>query len=151
MIGADLGMRCAPYTAETPALERQRLIAEFAAGFIQVLVAIRCLDEGVDIPAARRAYILASSTNPRQFIQRRGRLLRRAEGKSRADIYDLFVLPPMEGLVRDSTDWSAARALIKSQIRRVKEFADAAVNGPFARQRIVKLADRFDLLSAWEA
>ena len=58
-----------------------------------VIVSIRCLDEGVDIPVATHALILASSRNPREFIQRRGRVLRRAPGKAYAQIYDAIVVP----------------------------------------------------------
>lgn len=61
-----------------------------------VLVSIRCLDQGVDIPTIDHALILASSTNPRQFIQRRGRVLRTAHGKYSADIYDLLVCKTTE-------------------------------------------------------
>ena len=57
------------------------------------MVAIRCLDEGVDVPATRRAYILASSTNPREFVQRRGRILRKASEKNFALVYDFLVGP----------------------------------------------------------
>ena len=58
-----------------------------------IVVSIRCLDEGVDIPSVTHALILASSKNPREYIQRRGRVLRRAEGKSVANIHDVLVLP----------------------------------------------------------
>jgi dnd system-associated protein 4 len=80
LLGRDLGMNVATYTAATPEEEREATLREFAEGRKNALVAIRCLDEGMDIPQVRRAFILASSTNPRQFIQRRGRVLRRAEG-----------------------------------------------------------------------
>ena len=61
---------------------------------MQGLVAIRCLDEGVDIPAIETAVILASSGNPRQFVQRRGRILRPYPGKQRATLFDMIVMPP---------------------------------------------------------
>ena len=107
LIGNDLGMRCARYTAETSAKHRQDLLEQFAHGEIQVLVAIRCLDEGVDVPATRTAFMLASSTNPRQFVQRRGRLLRLYEGKTRAEIFDLFVTFPNRStrIVTRCTEW----------------------------------------------
>ena len=60
-----------------------------------IVVSIRCLDEGVDIPSVTHALILASSKNPREYIQRRGRVLRRAEGKSVAHIHDVLVLPSL--------------------------------------------------------
>ena len=74
-LGRDVGMAVAKYVADTPLTRRHALRKRFAEGNIQGLIAIRCLDEGVDIPETRRAFILASSTNPRQFIQRRGRIL----------------------------------------------------------------------------
>lgn len=149
LIGHRLGMICASYTADTPPERRRELLKQFAEGFIQVLVAIRCLDEGVDIPAARTAFILASSTNPRQFVQRRGRLLRRSPGKSRAEIYDLFVVPPYERYTPESEEWTLARSIVRGQIRRAREFADLADNGPTARGVLLKLASELDLLSVW--
>jgi len=65
----------------------------FEEGVVKFLLSIRCLDEGIDIPASDSAIILASSTNPREFVQRRGRILRKAPNKEKAIIYDLFVFP----------------------------------------------------------
>ncbi len=84
-----------------------------------VVVSIRCLDEGVDIPVATHALILASSRNPREFIQRRGRVLRRAEGKAYAQIYDTIVVPkpPLE---------PSGRSMILAELARAAEFANSA-------------------------
>jgi superfamily II DNA or RNA helicase len=88
-----------------------------------ILVAIRCLDEGVDIPWISHAVVLASSRNPREFVQRRGRVLRRAPRKTRAVIHDLLVQPPgTEG--RDSP----FRALAYAELARAIVFAEDAVN-----------------------
>jgi len=88
---------------------------------------MKCLDEGVDIPSARIGIILASTPNPREFIQRRGRLLRRAKGKKIADIYDMIVAPKF-----DSSDQSdvvnAARKIMEKELLRVDEFATDSVN-----------------------
>ena len=149
LIGNRLHMNCAPYTAETSSKKRRELLEQFAEGFLQVLVAIRCLDEGVDIPEARTAFVLASSSNPRQFVQRRGRLLRRAPGKSRADIHDLFVVPAYSGYTPASDEWNLARSIVRGQIRRAKEFAELADNGPTARSVLLKLVNELDLLSTW--
>ena len=149
LIGHGLGMNCASYTAETPSPKRQELLQQFADGFLQVLVAIRCLDEGVDIPAARTAFLLASSSNPRQFVQRRGRLLRRAPGKSRADIYDIFVVPPYSEYTPASPEWKLARSVVRGQLPRAREFADLADNGPSARSALLELVKELDLLSVW--
>jgi superfamily II DNA or RNA helicase len=70
--------------------ERQFLIEKFKTGFIKVLVAIKCLDEGIDIPTASSAFLLASTTNPREYIQRIGRVIRYSEGKEIAHIYDFI-------------------------------------------------------------
>ena len=95
---AALGLRCHEFVHTVSLSKREKLLAQFGAGDIQVLVAIKCLDEGVDVPSTKTAFILASSTNPREFVQRRGRILRRAPGKDRAVIYDFLVVPPPERL-----------------------------------------------------
>src|SRR5207253_6734385 len=87
-----------------------------------VLVAIRCLDEGVDIPAVSHALILASSQNPRQFIQRRGRVLRKAPWKAIAVVHDAIVVPET---IKDEPD---QLALARAELARALEFADSALN-----------------------
>lgn len=82
-----------------------------------VVVAIKCLDEGVDIPAATHALILASSRNPREFIQRRGRVLRRAPGKTLATLLDVLVLP--DRVQRDDPSWP----LVIAELARAMQFA----------------------------
>ena len=107
--------------------ERDWILESFEEGDIQMLIAMKCLDEGVDIPSARIGIILASTTNPREFIQRRGRLLRRAKGKTIANIYDMIVAPKF-----DSSDLSdvvnAARKIMEKELIRVDEFATDSVN-----------------------
>ena len=147
IVGAELGMTCASYTANTPATVRQQHLQAFSAGDLQVLVAIRCLDEGVDVPATRTAFLLASSTNPRQFVQRRGRVLRRAPGKYRADIHDFFVVPDPANYPKSHADYRAARSLVRSQLARSQEFADLAENGPTASGVLRPVRDHFDLLT----
>ena len=88
-----------------------------------VLVAIRCLDEGVDLPGLDHALILASSSNPREFIQRRGRVLRRAPGKFRATIFDTLVIPS------PASQGNADRIpILKTELRRASEFSRFAQN-----------------------
>ena len=105
------------------------------------MVAIKCLDEGIDVPACSTAYILASSRDPRQFIQRRGRILRRSPGKTIATIYDfVVVLPP------GSHDESGyARKLIVSELQRVIEFAGLAVNKRVAYDTLRSILQEYDL------
>lgn len=87
-----------------------------------ILVSIKCLDEGVDIPAVSHAFILASSQNPRQFIQRRGRVLRKSAGKDLAVIHDAIVVPV------DQESESEQISLLKAELIRALEFADSALN-----------------------
>lgn len=149
MLWGDLGIRCASYTSLTPPSRRKELIQEFDEGDLQALVAIRCLDEGVDIPSTKTAYILASSTNPRQFVQRRGRVLRRHPSKSRAEIYDFFVTPPAYDMVKESPGYNAARSLVRSQVQRAAEFASLAENGPIARSALIEIMAPLHLLDIW--
>lgn len=124
-------------TADETASREQtkRIIKSFQDGEIQILTAKRVLDEGVNIPQIRTAFILASTTVERQWVQRRGRLLRTcsAIGKTHSVIHDLLALPPgmEEGLDPD------ARGLVRSELRRAQEFAELARNagrpdGPLA-------------------
>lgn len=104
----------------------KRIIKSFQEGEIQALTAKRVLDEGVNIPQIRKAFILASTTVERQWVQRRGRLLRTcsAIGKTHSVIHDLLALPPgMEGGLDPD-----ARALVRSELRRAQEFARLARN-----------------------
>lgn len=87
-----------------------------------VLVSIKCLDEGVDIPSVTHAFILASSQNPRQFIQRRGRVLRWSDGKDLAVIHDVIVVPV------DATEEQEQLSLLRAELARAVEFSESALN-----------------------
>jgi DNA phosphorothioation system restriction enzyme len=131
MLGKDLGLLANRFTADESDRERQELLKDFEKGDLQALVAIRCLDEGVDVPATRKAYILASSSNPRQFVQRRGRILRNYEGKENAVIHDFIVKPPdTAALSTDAERFNTERRLVKKELERVETFAEAAKNHP---------------------
>lgn len=129
-----VGINVERFTADETQSERQRLLNDFEDRKIQALVAIRCLDEGVDVPATKTAYMLASSSNPRQFIQRRGRILRKHPGKQYAVIHDFIVMPPpnMGFLEEDEEAFSIERRLVEKELDRVNLFAEAARNHPTA-------------------
>lgn len=91
-----------------------------------VVTAIKCLDEGVDVPSITHALILASSKNPREFVQRRGRVLRRSEGKALAYIHDAIVLPSLEGLGERSLE--KTDTMTAGELARAIEFASFAAN-----------------------
>lgn len=126
MLRVDFGMRVARYYGETSSEQRESLQQSLARGDIQALLAMKCLDEGVDIPSVKIGIITASTQNPRQFVQRRGRLLRHdpKNPKSHSTIYDFIVLPPsLDGSVSDSE-----KTLVAAELSRSVELADAARN-----------------------
>ena len=105
--------------------DSESVLKSFADGDIQILLSMKCLDEGVDIPRAEHAIFCASTGNPRQFIQRRGRVLRKCKGKDSATIWDLIVVPPMEF---SEENFNIERSLFISEVRRVVNFAALAEN-----------------------
>ena len=111
--------------------EREFILKNFATEKLGVLLAIRCLDEGVDIPSASMGIILASSGNPKEFIQRRGRLMRFFKEKEKATIYDFCVLP------MSKDDPVSDLNLVKVELKRISEFADDAIN----RNEVLKMVD----------
>lgn len=107
---------------------RQRtnqILTAFKGGQLQVLTAKRVLDEGVDIPTVRTAYVLASTTVRRQWVQRRGRLLRKSPGKEYATIHDFVVIPSIARF--DAVDRDGA-TIIEGELARVWEFARLSRN-----------------------
>lgn len=141
-----LGLRTAKFTAEESAAERRELLKMFASGHLQALVAMRCLDEGVDVPSTRTAYILASSSNPKEFIQRRGRILRQSPGKEHAEIHDLIAVPPTDYREYPPSTFRTERKIIARELQRFNEFAGMALNKFEACDRIWELAKDYDLI-----
>ncbi len=106
--------------------QREYLLKNFDKGVYQALVAIKCLDEGIDIPSAKIAVMMSSTRNPIQYVQRRGRILRRDPGKEKAIIYDLIVIPQPD--LEDYEYKKVERKLIQKEIDRYREFASTAIN-----------------------
>lgn len=100
------------------------ILDSFEKGDIDILLSMKCLDEGVDIPRAQNAIFISSTGNPRQFIQRRGRVLRKHKDKEKAYIWDLIVLPPD---IDDSSS-NMERNMFVSEVKRVLNFAALADN-----------------------
>ena len=131
MLGNDIGMRVGRFTSQESPQERAQIRAAFAEGnMLQALVAIKCLDEGVNIPSIKTAFILASSTNPKEYIQRRGRVLRKFPGKDYAVIFDFITLPfPMDEIGLQSQEIiNSTKGLVKREIIRMLDFAEIAEN-----------------------
>lgn len=150
MLGNDMGMRVTKFTSEENAEERERIKADFAEGtLLQALVAIRCLDEGVNIPSIRTAFILASSTNPKEYVQRRGRVLRKSPGKRYAVIFDFITLPlPLDKVDNyDSDVIESVKSLAKREIIRMKDFAAIAENPFDSDSLIAEIQRNYDIES----
>ncbi len=119
----------AKYTGETSSAQRRILLDSFTDGEIDAIFAMKCLDEGVDVPRAEYGIFLASTGNPRQFIQRRGRLLRLHNEKERAVIYDIVVIPNFDSQNNeDSGFYNIERKFVRNELMRVAHFASLATN-----------------------
>lgn len=130
ILGNELGMKVTHFTSNESAEEREIIKNKFAmADPYQAIVAIKCLDEGVNIPSIKTAFILASTTNPKEYIQRRGRVLRLAKNKPYAVIYDFVTLvKPLDEVNPYSADYNCERALAKRELARIKEFGEISLN-----------------------
>jgi superfamily II DNA or RNA helicase len=135
------GVRVSPFTSDENRWQRREILRQFKDGETEAMVAIRCLDEGIDVPACRTAYLIASSRNPRQFIQRRGRILRRAEGKDSAIIYDFVVVLP-EGNVPDQ---NVAVDFLRNELGRVADFARNSLYPASSIEPLMPWLQRYDL------
>ena len=154
----ECDLRVNRFTARESQAEREGLLGAFESGEIEVLTAIRCLDEGVDVPATRTAYLLASTSNPRQYVQRRGRILRTHRNKKFAVIHDFVTVPDTSRHpeLLSKSEYSAERTLIRKELERVSTFTAAARNHPDAEVDGVPTTDgslqslrrRYDLLSS---
>ena len=110
-------------------------------GYDQEIKIPACLDEGIDIPACSTAYILASSRDPRQFVQRRGRILRKAPGKESAVIYDFIVT--LNGSAGEDNEY--AERLMRRELERVAEFASLSQNRHQVFRTLRPLLNLYDL------
>ncbi len=130
ILGKEFGMKVTHFTANESAEEREVIKRRFStADPYQAIVAIKCLDEGVNIPSIKTAFILASTTNPKEYIQRRGRVLRLAKDKPYAVIYDFVTLTqPIDEVNPYSPDYNCERALARRELLRIKEFGEIALN-----------------------
>lgn len=113
----DMDYKASQFTAQENMTERMELVDAFNKGEISALAAIRCLDEGINIPSIKSALILSSNDDYREFVQRRGRILRLYDDKESAVIYDVVVLPS-----NDMTEWA------KIELRRYREYAKLSIN-----------------------
>lgn len=148
LLGNKLKMDVSQFTSREDIAERAVLKREFSAGdTLKVLIAIKCLDEGVNIPRIKTVFILASTTNPKEYIQRRGRVLRLSEGKAFAEIYDFITLPYSLDCVHSLTEQQLKRniTLVKNEVCRAEEFSRIAMNTVESESIIDEIKDAYGI------
>jgi superfamily II DNA or RNA helicase len=121
------------FTYREDSEERKRILSGFAEGEYDALVAMKCLDEGVDVQATKQAILMSNTGNPMEFIQRRGRVLRKFPGKEKSTIFDFIVVPTLNPEAEIS---EAERKILKKELKRFEEFAAHAKNEVQARNAI---------------
>ena len=121
---------------------RNELLGAYASGKLDVLTSMKCLDEGVDVPRSELAIFCASTGNPRQFIQRRGRILRAHKDKEYAVIHDLVVAPMVSN---NSPAFSVERNLLRSELNRVKDFAQLSENPTATLMELTPIMNHYNL------
>ena len=123
-------------------VNREEILKNFEAGNIHVLTSMKCLDEGVDVPRSELAIFCASTGNPRQFIQRRGRVLRLHDDKIHATIHDLVVVPEVGS---EENTFEMEKGLVKKELERVVDFANLAMNKSDTYQTLKNILDYYSL------
>lgn len=122
--------------------DRDAILADFAKGRLQVLTSMKCLDEGVDVPRSELAIFCASTGNPRQFIQRRGRVLRTHPDKYMAEIHDLVVAPEVSAT---SSSYKMEQSLLKGELMRVKNFSMSSENPSYSQMELKSVMEHYGL------
>lgn len=137
------GLRLRKFLGETN--DRDNILDQFEAGKLDALLAMKCLDEGVDVPRAEYAIFCSSTGNPRQYIQRRGRILRSHPEKDFAHIYDMIVKPPVDITITDEKAQNAERGIFEGELRRLINFAALSENKLEILDQINEVASIYDI------
>ncbi|MBN8544913.1 MAG: DEAD/DEAH box helicase family protein [Ignavibacteria bacterium] len=125
IISSEFNLKQHQFIGETK--NRKQILERFSQGRLQVLTAMKCLDEGIDVRQTETAIFASSTGNYRQFVQRRGRILRLCKGKNFATIYDMVVIPSLSG-EENKEELSLGKKIIEGELKRVREFANGAIN-----------------------
>lgn len=134
LLATNQNLRATKFTATEDIETRMELIDRFNKGYDHIMVAIKCLDEGINIPSIKSALILSSNDNYREFVQRRGRILRLYPGKDLAHIYDVLVLPSLSN-----------KAFAEIELRRFYEYARLATNFEYLKLVLEDKMSDYDL------
>lgn len=122
--------------------DRDEILYDFAEGKLHVLTSMKCLDEGVDVPRSELAIFCASTGNPRQFIQRRGRVLRTHPDKKMAELHDLVVAPEVNPY---SDCYRMEQSLLRGELARVTNFAQLSENPSYSEMELREVLDHYGL------
>ena len=122
--------------------DREEILSDFAAGKLHVLTSMKCLDEGVDVPRSELAIFCSSTGNPRQFIQRRGRVLRTHKDKKMAELHDLVVVPEVSP---NSNSYRMEQPLLRGELARVNNFALLSENPSYSEMELRGVLDHYGL------
>lgn len=139
----DKGIVFHQITFREPTEKRIKILHQLAEGSYHAVVAINCLDEGVNIPSAKIGIILASTGNPRQYIQRRGRLLRKEVGKEEAIIYDVLVVPYLNRKIDEVEP--IERKIVQKELERYHDFVESSNNREEAEKTILEIKKSYGL------
>jgi superfamily II DNA or RNA helicase len=135
--------KMAKFTGETN--NRDQILNQFKDGYLDALLAMKCLDEGVDVPQTKYAIFCSSTGNPRQYIQRRGRVLRTHKDKEYAIIYDLIVKPTINHTNTDENLTKMEKNIFLSELRRLVNFAVLSENKDLSLQDLEPLCNNLDI------
>lgn len=129
-IRENLNFKVMKFTSKETKDERVDIIDKFEKQDINAVIAIKCLDEGVNIPSIERAYILGSTGNYREFVQRRGRILRKSQNKIKAEIFDYLVVPRSYyyNNPKNLETFSFEKKLVENELKRLEEYNNLALN-----------------------
>jgi superfamily II DNA or RNA helicase len=139
----QFGLKMAKFTGKTT--NRDQILNQFKDHKLDALLAMKCLDEGVDIPQAKYAIFCSSTGNPRQYIQRRGRVLRKFKGKEYAVIYDLIVKPVIDHTDTDERLKKIERNIFLSELRRLVNFSVLSENKDSCLNSLESLCCHMDI------
>lgn len=123
--------------------DREEILSDFAAGKLHVLTSMKCLDEGVNVPRSELAIFCSSTGNPRQFIQRRGRVLRTHKDKKMAELHDLVVVPEVSP---NSNSYRMEQSLLRGELARVNNFALLSENPSYSEMELRGVLDHYGLI-----
>lgn len=138
----DFTIMARKFTSKTK--NRRDVVKQFTNSNLHVLTSMKCLDEGVDVPRAELAIFCASTGNPRQFIQRRGRVLRKSAGKQFAYVHDLVVIPKFD-LDKNDETFNIEKSFILNEMKRVENFFSLAINKAEVYEKLSEICMHYNI------